>query len=157
MFSTGAKIDDMSMLKELLVQVKRVYITYAFPQRWCEPAPLMKALHDPWCLLFFVSTGKSSWVHSRTQGLFSLLLQMTCFIRASARPASTLRVMRTRSLGHDRLLVPFLNAFVGWWSVRLAVVFELMHVLCFRYFMNSVCNNLWLYVLKANFRTTCEM
>jgi hypothetical protein len=57
--------------------------------------------------------------------VYSLLLQMTCFIRASARPASTPRVTRTRSLGRDRLLVTFLNAFVGWWSVRLAVVFEL--------------------------------
>jgi hypothetical protein len=46
--------------------------------------------------------------------VYSLLLQMTCFIRASARPASTPQVMRTRSLGHDRLLVTFLNAFVGW-------------------------------------------
>jgi hypothetical protein len=39
--------------------------------------------------------------------VYSLLLQMTCFIRASARLASTPRVMRTRSLGHDRLLVYF--------------------------------------------------
>jgi hypothetical protein len=45
--------------------------------------------------------------------VYSLLLQMTCFIRASARTASTPRVMRTRSLGRDRLLVTFLNAFVG--------------------------------------------
>jgi hypothetical protein len=45
--------------------------------------------------------------------VYSLLLQMTCFIRASARTASTLRVMRTRSLGHDHLLVTYLNAFVG--------------------------------------------
>jgi hypothetical protein len=29
-----------------------------------------KALHDPWCLLFSISVGKSSWVHFRTQGLF---------------------------------------------------------------------------------------
>jgi hypothetical protein len=45
--------------------------------------------------------------------VYSLLLQMTCFIRASARTASTLWVMRTRSLGHDHLLVTYLNAFVG--------------------------------------------
>jgi hypothetical protein len=45
--------------------------------------------------------------------VYSLLLQMTCFIRASARTASTLRVMWTRSLGHDHLLVTYLNAFVG--------------------------------------------
>jgi hypothetical protein len=45
--------------------------------------------------------------------VYSLMLQMTCFIRASARPASTPRVMRTRSLGSDRLLVTFLNAFAG--------------------------------------------
>jgi hypothetical protein len=36
--------------------------------------------------------------------VYSLLLQMTCFIRASTRTASTPRVMRTRSLGRDRLL-----------------------------------------------------
>jgi hypothetical protein len=35
----------------------------------------------------------------------SLLLQMTCYITASARITSTRWVMRTRSLGHDRLLV----------------------------------------------------
>jgi hypothetical protein len=39
--------------------------------------------------------------------VYPLLLQMTCYIRASARTAFTLRVMRTRSLGHDRLLVYF--------------------------------------------------
>jgi hypothetical protein len=47
------------------------------------------------------------------------------FIRACARTASTLRVMRTRSLGRDHLLVTYLNAFVRWWSIRLAIVFEL--------------------------------
>jgi hypothetical protein len=31
--------------------------------------------------------------------VYSLLLQMTCFIRASARTASTLRVMRTDHSG----------------------------------------------------------
>jgi hypothetical protein len=45
--------------------------------------------------------------------VYSFLLQMTCFIRASARTASTLWVMRTRSLRHDHLLVTYLNAFVG--------------------------------------------
>jgi hypothetical protein len=45
--------------------------------------------------------------------VYSLLLQMTCFIRASVRTTSTLRVMRTRSLGRDHLLVTYLNAFVG--------------------------------------------
>jgi hypothetical protein len=39
--------------------------------------------------------------------VYSLLLQMTSYIRASARIASTRRVMRTRSLGCDRLLVYF--------------------------------------------------
>jgi hypothetical protein len=43
----------------------------------------------------------------------SLLLQMTCFIRASARTASTPWVMRTRSLGRDRLLVYFPKCFCG--------------------------------------------
>jgi hypothetical protein len=45
--------------------------------------------------------------------VYFLLLQMTCYIRASTRIASIRRVMRTRSLGRDRLLVTFLNAFVG--------------------------------------------
>jgi hypothetical protein len=45
--------------------------------------------------------------------VYSILLQMTCFIRASARTASTPRVMRTRSLGCDRLLVYFPKCFYG--------------------------------------------
>jgi hypothetical protein len=45
--------------------------------------------------------------------VYSLLLQMTCFIRASARTTSTPRVMRTRSLGYDRLLVYFPKCFCG--------------------------------------------
>jgi hypothetical protein len=45
--------------------------------------------------------------------VYSLLLQMTCYIRASVRIASTRRVTRTRSLGRDHLLVTSLNAFVG--------------------------------------------
>jgi hypothetical protein len=38
---------------------------------------------------------------------------MTCFIKASARTASTPRVMRTRSLGRDCLLVYFFKYFCG--------------------------------------------
>jgi hypothetical protein len=45
--------------------------------------------------------------------VYSLLLQMTCFIRASARTASTPWVMRTRSLGRYRLLVYFSKCFCG--------------------------------------------
>ena len=30
--------------------------------------PYYKALHNPWCHLFSVMSGKSGWVHSRTQG-----------------------------------------------------------------------------------------
>jgi hypothetical protein len=73
---------------------------------------------------------------------------MICFTKASARTVSTLRLTKTRSLGRDHLLCTFLNAFAGYWSVRLAVVFEHWCVLCFRYFMNLVCNNLWLRVCK---------
>jgi hypothetical protein len=43
--------------------------------------------------------------------VYSLLLQMTCYIRASARIASTWRVTRTRSLGCDHLLVYFPECF----------------------------------------------
>jgi hypothetical protein len=39
--------------------------------------------------------------------VYSLMLQMTCYIRAFARIASTWRVTRTRSLGRDHLLVYF--------------------------------------------------
>jgi hypothetical protein len=36
-----------------------------------QASPLYKALHNPWChLCFWFLTGKSSWVPSRTQGLF---------------------------------------------------------------------------------------
>jgi hypothetical protein len=45
--------------------------------------------------------------------VYSLLLQMTCFIRASVRTTSTPRVMRTRSLGCDHLLVYFPECFCG--------------------------------------------
>jgi hypothetical protein len=45
--------------------------------------------------------------------VYSLLLQMTCFIKASARIASTPLVMRTRSLGRDRLLDYFPECFCG--------------------------------------------
>jgi hypothetical protein len=45
--------------------------------------------------------------------VYSLLLQMTCFIRASTKTASTPRVIRTRSLGRDRLLVYFPKCFCG--------------------------------------------
>jgi hypothetical protein len=72
----------------------------------------MKALHNPWCILFSVSMGKSS-EYIPVLRVYSLLLQMTCFIRASTRTASTPRVMRTRSLGRDRLLVYFPKCFCG--------------------------------------------
>jgi hypothetical protein len=36
-----------------------------------QASPLYKALHNPWCHFYFwFLTGKSSWVLSRTQGLF---------------------------------------------------------------------------------------
>jgi hypothetical protein len=73
---------------------------------------------------------------------------MICFTKASTRTVSTLRVTKTRSLGRDHPLYTFLNAFAGYWLVRLAVVFEQWCVLCFRYFMNLVCNNLRLRVCK---------
>jgi hypothetical protein len=55
----------------MLVQVKRVNFIYAFSAKHdASQLHFKKALHDPWCLLFSISMGKSSWVHSRTQGLF---------------------------------------------------------------------------------------
>jgi hypothetical protein len=73
---------------------------------------------------------------------------MICFTKASTRTVSTLRVTKTRSLGRDHLLCTFLNVFAECWSVRLTVVFKQWCVLCFRYFINLVCNNLWLCVCK---------
>jgi hypothetical protein len=96
---------------------------------WCQLAPLMKALHNPWCHLISGFWRVSLAEYIPVLRVYSLLLQMTCFTRASARTASALRVTRTRSLGRDRLLCTFLNTFVGCWSVRLAVVFE--HCVCY--------------------------
>jgi hypothetical protein len=47
-----------------------VTTTYAFLQMKCQLAPLKESL--AWSLVFFISVsmGKSSWVYSRTQGLF---------------------------------------------------------------------------------------
>jgi hypothetical protein len=61
------------------------------------------------CMILGVSYFPFQWVslaeYIPVLRVYSLLLQMTCFIRASARTVSTPRVMRTRSLGCDRLLV----------------------------------------------------
>jgi hypothetical protein len=80
---------------------------------WCQLAALMKALHNPWCHL----TSGFWWVslaeYIPVLRVYSLLLQMTCFIRASARTASAPWVMRTRSLGCNCLLVYFPKCFCG--------------------------------------------
>jgi hypothetical protein len=39
-----------------------------------QASPIYKALHDPWCLYFWFMTGKSSWVHSRTQGIVPIVV-----------------------------------------------------------------------------------
>jgi hypothetical protein len=63
--------------------------------------------------LIFRFGGLSLAEYNSVLRVYSLQLQMTCFIRASARPASTPRVTRTRSLGRDHLLVYFPKCFYG--------------------------------------------
>ena len=48
-------------------------VTQAFMQKGCPTRSTNKALHTPWCHLFWFMTGKSSRVHSRTQSLFPLV------------------------------------------------------------------------------------
>jgi len=59
---------------------------------------LYSALHDPWCLLCLVR-----WVslaeYILVLRVYSHLLQMMCFMMASARPVSIPLGMRTKPLG----------------------------------------------------------
>jgi hypothetical protein len=88
---------------------------------------------------------------------------MTCFIMASARLASTPRVMRTRSLGRDRLLVYFPECFCGMSICKTGSGIWTMCVLCFCYFINSVCNNCdsvcckWISELLVKYNVWCVM
>jgi hypothetical protein len=121
LFSTGAKIDDWLMLKiTASTGLKWLLLLMFFCQWNVSQLHVQKALHDPWCLLF------SFWWVSLAEYIlvlrvYSLLLQMTCFTRASASTASTQRVTRTRSLGRDRLLVSFSKCFCGTWTLVLAL------------------------------------
>jgi hypothetical protein len=58
-------------------------------------------------------TGKSSWVPSRTQGLFPTCLQMTCSTSGAANTASSLPEMRMRSSGTISVSYLTWAAFVG--------------------------------------------
>jgi hypothetical protein len=69
------------------------------------------------CMILGVSYFLFRWVslaeYIPVLRVYSLILQMTCFIRASTRTASTPRVMRTRSVRRDHLLDHFHKCFCG--------------------------------------------
>jgi hypothetical protein len=124
-----------------------------FHKRTVSHLDLRKALHDPWCLFLFWWVSLAEYI--LVLRVYSLLLQMTCFTRASARAASTWRVMRTRSPRCDHLLVYFPECFCGnvisktgscIWTKCVCVC-----KLCFRYFLNLVCNNLRLHGVVSLF------
>jgi hypothetical protein len=90
--------------------------------------PYYKACHDPWCHLFFVMSGKSSWVPSRTQG----------FVPTCRRWADVLRLLYQLplscdggSLGPWAVVIPYVSsdAFVGD-DPELALYFELCVSVC---------------------------
>ena len=53
-------------------RVKGDELLLLFMQRMSSSSTY-KALHTPWCRIILVMMSKSSWVHSRTQGLFPLV------------------------------------------------------------------------------------
>jgi hypothetical protein len=109
----------------------------------CQPAPLKKSL--AWSLVsFFLFRRVSLAEYILVLRVYSLLLQMTCFTRASARATSTRRVTRTRSHGCDHLLVYFPECFCGNVICKTGsrIWTKCVCKLCFRYFLNLVCNNL---------------
>jgi hypothetical protein len=75
----------------MLVQVKRVTYTYAFPQNMLL---VSSTLGKPYMILgvfYFLFRQVNLAEYIPVLMVYSLLLQMTCYIRASARIASTRR------------------------------------------------------------------
>ena len=90
-------------------------------------------MHNPWCQLFWFSTGKSSWVHSRTQGLFPLVADDLLY-QVLSPPG------RWRRLDHGHDLCSLI-----WMLLRVVIsepvfVFELgcvSQTICFRVLYNT--------------------
>jgi hypothetical protein len=121
-----------------------------------------KACHDPWCLLFSVLSGKSSWVLSRTQG----------FVPTCCRWADVLRLLYQlplscdgRSLGPWVMVIHYISpdAFVGD-NPELALYFELCVSVWFE--LNASTTFIWTWfvismfklwcICDANFYVTCD-
>ena len=74
--------------------------------------PYYKALHNPWCHLFFIMSGKSSWVPSRTQGFIPTCYRWADVLRLLYQLTFILRWVMLRTMG---MVIPYVssNAFVG--------------------------------------------
>ena len=77
-------------------------IAYAFANE--TASPLKKALHNPWCHLFWFPTGKSSRVHSSTQGLSH---------HVAGEVLGLLKLVANRRWLGDYIVTSHLYAFVG--------------------------------------------
>jgi hypothetical protein len=124
--------------------------------------PHLKACHNPWCLLFLVLSGKSTWVLSRTQG----------FVSTCCRCADVLRLLYQlslscdgRSLGPWAMVIHYISsdAFVGD-NPELALYLELCVSVWFE--LNASATFIWnrfvitMFKLRcicdANFYVTCD-
>jgi hypothetical protein len=125
--------------------------------------PYHKACHDPWCLLFLVMSGKSSWVPSRTQG----------FVPTCCRWADVLRLLYQLplscdgwSLGPWTVVIHYVSfdAFVGRWSWAGTLFRTLCECVWFE--LNVSATFIWTWfvitmlklwcICDANFYVTCD-
>jgi hypothetical protein len=111
-----------------------------------------KACHDPWCLLFSVMSGKSSWVPSRTQR----------FVLTCCRWADVLRLLYQlplscdgRSLGPWAVVILYVSsdAFVGRWSWAGTLFRTLCE--CVRFELNASATFIWTWFVITMFKLWC--